>query len=107
MRKQGGRVAGVELCDLETGRRFGAEADVVVNMTGPWMDRIRALDGDHESMLRTTRGAHILVPRINQGDEAIYLASEQDDRLFFVIPWGDLSLIGTTDTDTDRPPEEA
>jgi len=46
------------------------------------------------------------VPRISQGDEAIYLSSEQDDRLFFVIPWGDLSLIGTTDTDTERPPEE-
>lgn len=104
--KRAGRVSGGELVDLETGRQFVAEAEIVVNMTGPWMDRVRALDGDHEPMLRTTRGAHILVPRVNRGDEAIYLSSEQDDRLFFVIPWGGLSLIGTTDTDTDRPPEE-
>ncbi len=104
--KANGRVAGVELVELESGKQVQAEAEIVVNMTGPWMDKIRALDGDLEPMLRTTRGAHILVPRISQGDEAIYLSSEQDDRLFFVIPWGDLSLIGTTDTDTERPPEE-
>jgi glycerol-3-phosphate dehydrogenase len=104
--KKDGRLTGVELNDLPGGRKLSVEADVVVNMTGPWMDKIRALDGDHEPMLRTTRGAHILVPRINQGDEAIYLSSGRDDRLFFVIPWGDLSLIGTTDTDTELPPEE-
>jgi glycerol-3-phosphate dehydrogenase len=104
--KKNGRLTGVELLDLETDRQLMAEADVVVNMTGPWMDKIRAMDGDHEPMLRTTRGAHILVPRVNRGDEAIYLASGRDDRLFFVIPWGDLSLIGTTDTDTEIRPEE-
>ncbi len=104
--KKKGRVVGAELVDLVSGRQLSAEAEIVVNMTGPWMDRVRALDGDHEPMLRTTRGAHILVPRVNRGDEAIYLSSRQDDRLFFVIPWGELSLIGTTDTDTDRPPEE-
>ncbi len=106
LRKKKDKVTGVDLVDLESGRAFAAEADIVVNMTGPWMDKVRALDDDTEPMLRTTRGAHILVPRINQGNEALYLSSEQDDRLFFVIPWGDLSLIGTTDTDTDRPPEE-
>lgn len=104
--KKNGQVTGVDMVDLETGKQIQAEAEIVVNMTGPWMDKVRALDGDLEPMLRTTRGAHILVPRISQGDEAIYLSSEQDDRLFFVIPWGDLSLIGTTDTDTERPPEE-
>jgi len=104
--KKSGRLTGVELLDRENGQPYLAEADVVVNMTGPWLDRVRALDGDYEPMLRTTRGAHILVPRVNRGDEAIYLASGRDNRLFFVIPWGELSLIGTTDTDTDQPPEE-
>jgi len=101
-----GRITAAELVDRETGRKVQAEADLIINMTGPWMDQVRAMAGDQEPMLRTTRGAHILVPRVNRGDEAIYLSSQQDDRLFFVIPWGDLSLIGTTDTDTERPPEE-
>ena len=104
--KKEGKIAGAELVDLETGHKLLVEAEVVINMTGPWMDKIRALDDDHEPMLRTTRGAHILVPRVHRGNEAIYLTSQQDSRLFFVLPWGDLSLIGTTDTDTDRPPEE-
>jgi len=101
-----GKISGISLTDLEAGSRIETSADVVINMTGPWMDKVRTLAGDHEPMLRTTRGAHILVPRVNRGDEAIYLSSQVDDRLFFVIPWGELSLIGTTDTDTDRPPEE-
>ncbi|PLX74272.1 MAG: glycerol-3-phosphate dehydrogenase [Desulfuromonas sp.] len=102
-----GRIVGAELIDEESGREFGVEAEIVVNMTGPWLDQVRAMAGDHEPMLRTTRGAHILVPRINRGDEAIYLSTAEDNRLFFVIPWGELSLVGTTDTDTDQPPEEA
>lgn len=106
LKKEQGGISAVQLKDLEAGTEIKVDVDLVVNMTGPWMDKVRALDDDHKPMLRTTRGAHILVPRVHKGDEAIYLSSQQDDRLFFVIPWGDLSLIGTTDTDTDRRPEE-
>jgi glycerol-3-phosphate dehydrogenase len=100
-----GRVSGARLLDRESGEELEVEAEVVVNAAGPWLDRICALDGDQGAKLRPTRGTHILVPRINRGGEALYLTAGRDDRLFFVIPWGDLSLVGTTDVDFSGDPD--
>jgi len=94
-----GQILGARVIDHIDGGEYAISAAVVINAAGPWLDRVRELDGRPEPVLRTTRGTHILVPRLNRGDEALYLASGRDERLFFVIPWGDLSLIGTTDVD--------
>lgn len=104
--RQAGRVRGARVFDKVSGKDFEVEAEVVVNTTGPWLDRLCSLDGESEEKLRPTRGTHILVPRINRGEEALYLTAGRDDRLFFVIPWGDLSLIGTTDVDDRGDPDE-
>ncbi len=107
-----GRTCGARVRDGESGREVAVEAEVVVNAAGPWLDRVCALDGDRQTKLRPTRGTHILVPRISRGEEALYLSSKRDARLFFVIPWGGYSMIGTTDVDfsddpdTVRPTEE-
>ncbi len=100
-----GRVAGVRARDLETAAELEIEAEVVVNAAGPWLDRVCALDGETRPKLRPTRGSHILVPRLNQGEEALYLTAGRDERMFFVIPWGELSLIGTTDVDFPHDPD--
>jgi glycerol-3-phosphate dehydrogenase len=103
--KKGERVHGVRLCDRETGEELEVEAEVVVNAAGPWLDKVCALDGEAEPKLRPTRGTHILVSRLTRGREALYLTAGRDDRLFFVIPWGNLSLIGTTDIDDHGDPD--
>jgi glycerol-3-phosphate dehydrogenase len=77
--------------------RLGAK--VLVNATGPWVDEVRARAGIDERgrhILRRTKGIHCLLPRLT--DRAIY-HSTRDDRMIFVIPWRDFSLVGTTDTD--------
>jgi len=53
-------------------------------------------------VLRTTKGIHCLLPRIT--DRAVYL-STGDERMVFVIPWREFSLVGTTDTDFDGDPD--
>jgi glycerol-3-phosphate dehydrogenase len=53
-------------------------------------------------ILRTTKGIHCLLPRLTE--RAVYLSTE-DDRMIFVIPWRDFSLVGTTDTDFDGDPD--
>jgi glycerol-3-phosphate dehydrogenase len=103
--KQAGRIRGARVLDRESGKELEIEADLVVNASGPWLDRLCSLDGEAGRKLRPTRGTHILVPRINRGEEALYLTAGRDDRLFFVIPQGDLSLIGTTDVDDPRDPD--
>src|SRR5205814_10661523 len=72
---------------------------VVVNATGPWVDELRAQAGITERgghVLRRTKGIHCLLPRMTE--HAVY-HSTRDDRMIFVIPWREFSLVGTTDTD--------
>ncbi len=105
--KRGGKVTGARVRDLETGTELEIEAQVVVNATGPWLDRVCTLDGDDRAKLRLTRGTHILVPRLNRANEALYLTAGRDDRLFFAIPWAaGLSLVGTTDVDDAGDPDQ-
>ena len=98
-----GSICGALVKDKETGEEIEVLARTVVNTAGPWLDKICALDGDNELKLQPTRGTHVLVPRISPGGEGLYLSAEQDDRMFFVLPWGNLSLIGTTDIDATDP----
>lgn len=94
-----GAVAGVTARDLLTGTVATLGARVVVNAAGPWVDDVRALAGITERgghVLRRTKGIHCLLPRMT--DRAVY-HSTRDDRMIFVIPWREFSLVGTTDTD--------
>jgi glycerol-3-phosphate dehydrogenase len=100
-RDVGGAIGGVRVRDLLTGAVATLGARLVVNAAGPWVDDLRALArvqdrGAH--VLRRTKGIHCLLPRITE--RAIY-HSTRDDRMIFVIPWREFSLVGTTDTDFD------
>ncbi|MDH4131690.1 MAG: FAD-dependent oxidoreductase, partial [Gemmatimonadota bacterium] len=68
--------------------------------------RLRRMeDPDAAPLLRVTRGSHVMVPRSRIGHEdAITLTSAVDGRVMFVLPWGDFSYIGTTDTDCHDDP---
>ena len=96
---------GVRVRDLLTGQVHTARAPVIVNCAGPWVDRLRELAGVREvgaRVLRTTKGIHCLLPRMTE--HAVYL-STADDRMIFVIPWRQFSMVGTTDTDFDGDPD--
>jgi glycerol-3-phosphate dehydrogenase len=100
-RDAAGAIRGVRVRDLLTGSTVRLGARIVVNATGPWVDDLRALAGIRERgghILRRTKGIHCLLPRLTE--RAIY-HSTSDDRMIFVIPWRDFSLVGTTDTDFD------
>jgi glycerol-3-phosphate dehydrogenase len=99
VRDPGGAVAGVRVRDLLSGRVVRLGARVVVNASGPWVDEIRERLGIAERgrrILRRTKGIHCLLPRLT--NRAVY-QSTSDDRMIFVIPWREFSLVGTTDTD--------
>ena len=101
VRDAGGAVAGVVARDLVTGETARLGARVVVNASGPWVDAVRAAAGVAERgtrLLRRTKGIHCLLPRMTE--RAIY-QSTSDDRMIFIIPWREFSLVGTTDTDFD------
>lgn len=105
--KPDGRVRGAVVRDVLSGQTFTIRANIVVNATGPWSDEMRRLDDPQGgTLLRPTKGAHAAVPRRRIANEhAVTLFSPIDGRVMFVLPWGDLSYIGTTDTDADASPE--
>jgi glycerol-3-phosphate dehydrogenase len=97
---QGGKVAGVDVTDLENGEAFRIEARRVISATGVWSDDIQALVGDPGLDVRASKGIHIVVPRdrIRSGTGLI-LRTERS--VLFVVPWGEHWIIGTTDTPWD------
>jgi glycerol-3-phosphate dehydrogenase len=106
--KPDGQVRGATVRDTLTGQACTIRALVVVNATGPWVDAVRRLeDPAVEPVLRLTKGTHVAVPRQRVGHtKALTLTSPLDGRVMFVLPWGELSYIGTTDTDEDVSPDD-
>ncbi len=103
-----GQIRGARVSDRLEGTQGTIHAQVVVNATGPWCDSLRRMeDPSAKPLLRPTKGVHVMVRRDRLGHEAaITLTSPIDGRVMFVLPWGDFSYIGTTDTDTDEGPDE-
>lgn len=98
-----GRIIGATVRDELRQTLVDVRAKVVVNATGPWSDAIRALDSEREerasSATRGSKGAHIAVPRERVGNrDALTLLSLTDQRVFFVLPAENHTIVGTTDT---------
>ena len=87
------------------GRTFDVTARVVVNAAGVFSDDVREMDeGTHPHSIRPAKGIHITVPWEKvRNDIAAIVPVPKDRRSIFVVPWGDFTYIGTTDTDYDGP----
>ena len=101
--KAGGRVVGAHVVDEVTGREIAVRAKVVVNATGVWVDGVREMDRQYRrALVRPTKGIHLLIPRARLcSQHAVIFGVPRDGRHIFLIPWGDFTIIGTTDTDYD------
>lgn len=90
------RVIGVRWRD-ERGAHHDAFGKAIVNAAGPWLDDVVA-DFSQRRLIGGTKGSHIVVDRFEgMGRAAIYSEAKSDGRPFFVIPWNNEVLIGTTD----------
>lgn len=94
--------------DAESGREFEIDAVAVVCATGPWTEETRVrVGGSAGHSIHPTRGTHIHVRRDRVGHEGAFIfESHIDGRVMFVLPWRDLTLIGTTDDFDEGAPED-
>jgi glycerol-3-phosphate dehydrogenase len=89
VRVEGGCAVGVE---WQSARGAGgARAPLIVNAAGPWVDEVLG-PIQHTRLIGGTKGSHIVVPPL-----AVYVEAGADHRPFFILPWNELLLIGTTD----------
>jgi glycerol-3-phosphate dehydrogenase len=101
-----GRVTGAELKDRVSGQEFGADARLVLNATGPWVDHLRRMeDAGAAPSIRLSKGAHLVLKRTAPWKAA--LATPIDKyRITFALPWEDMLLLGTTDEEYEGDPGE-
>jgi glycerol-3-phosphate dehydrogenase len=97
--RQGERVTGVRVRDLETGKDIEIRAKQVLNATGVWTDDTQSMVGERgQFRVRASKGIHLVVPRDRiQSQTGLILRTQTS--VLFVIPWGRHWMIGTTDTD--------
>lgn len=81
-------------------------ARCVVNAAGVWIDDVARTDvGPGHETMRPARGVHMTVPMsaLQNRDVAVILAASGGPGSVFVVPWGEFSYVGTTDTDFSGP----
>jgi glycerol-3-phosphate dehydrogenase len=73
----------------------------LINAAGPYVDTHNALTGQTTGYHHVfSKGVHLIVDRITEAPRVLTFFAD-DGRLFFVIPLGPKSCIGTTDTRVD------
>ncbi|MAT91927.1 MAG: FAD-dependent oxidoreductase [Halioglobus sp.] len=89
--------------DVIDGGQRQVRSRVVINACGPYADAQNAVNGQatqHHHLF--SKGIHLIVDRIAEQQRVLaFFAS--DGRLFFLIPMGPKTCIGTTDTQVDSP----
>lgn len=92
--------------DAITGRELTVASRVLVNAAGAFVDEHNALTGqrtEHRHVL--SKGIHLIVDRVTPNPRVLAFFAD-DGRLFFVIPMGPKTCLGTTDTRVDDPHAE-
>lgn len=88
-----GRAHGAIIRDQLTQTGVEIHAKQIVFTTGQWL----AKEPPSRDWCRLAKGVHLLMPAA-LNDEALLLTAQSDGRVFFMIPWYGLTLLGTTDT---------
>lgn len=103
---EGKRVTGVTAVDLETGKPLTLKCKQALVAAGPWADLVLAKVLGHppQTRIRRSKGIHVLVNE-KRPDFALTLPGPTGGH-FFIIPWRDQTLIGTTDTEFIGSPDE-
>ena len=71
--------------------------DLIVNAAGPWMNELLRANGIRARyVLSLVRGSHLVLTR-RVSDSGLLLQSTSDRRVFFVLPWKETTLVGTTE----------
>jgi glycerol-3-phosphate dehydrogenase len=94
-----GHVSSLDCINVMSNRPRRIATRTIVNAAGPWVDSVLAIARDNaRRLIGGTKGSHIVVGRFAGAPrDAFYVEAAADGRPFFIIPWHDQYLVGTTD----------
>jgi glycerol-3-phosphate dehydrogenase len=93
----------IEARDTSTGRELQIRTRVLINACGPFVDEHNALSGEQTRHRHVfSKGIHLIVEKLTPNRRVLTFFAD-DGRLFFVIPMGRRTCIGTTDTRVESP----
>ncbi len=99
-------VKGVSVIDELSGKRQDIKGKLVINCAGPWadilLDKVKKNENNHE--LRRSEGIHFITKKLIE--KHVFLGSTALGKHFFLIPYRDHTLIGTTDKEFIGNPDE-
>lgn len=97
------KIVGIKARDLLTGETIEIRAKLVINTSGPWVDKVRNLNFKRAVVpkMRPTKGVHLVVDRekLPVPQPTYFDTGKQDGRMVFAIPRENKTYFGTTDTD--------
>jgi glycerol-3-phosphate dehydrogenase len=95
-----GRLTGLQVKDMETKKTIDIKANMVVNATGVFADKILQLDNpEAQKTIQPSQGIHLVVDAaFLGGKDALMIPKTKDGRVLFAVPWQGKLLLGTTDT---------
>ncbi len=91
--EENGQVCGAKVHSSVEDQSVNVFARQIVNTIGQWITQTQL----EQTGCRLTKGVHLILPNVLES-EALLLTAEADGRVFFMIPWYGLTLLGTTDT---------
>ena len=92
-----------KLRDVTTRREFCVRSQILINTAGAFVDEHNALSGQRTAHRHVySKGIHLLVNRITPNAHVLAFFAD-DGRLFFAIPMGAKTCLGTTDTRVEDP----
>jgi glycerol-3-phosphate dehydrogenase len=104
LRANAGKASGAEVRVDE--QVLPVNARVVVNATGPWVDRVRRLESPAAgTSVRLDKGVHALVPGGSEWRAALTIPQDEV-RVTFAVPWYGMLLLGTTESPYDGDPSD-
>nr|WP_320120089.1 glycerol-3-phosphate dehydrogenase/oxidase [uncultured Marinifilum sp.] len=104
LKKEDGKISGVEATDLETGNDYTIEGKVILNATGVFVDEIIKMDEPKaKDIVKVSQGVHLVLDKeFVPGDYAVMIPKTSDGRVLFAVPWHNKVVVGTTDVHKDK-----